>query len=77
METVIVKGHGSVEVSRLLARTASRLLQLVVNGVESYSPQRRGWNKFRTTVSGRSVPYRVWLRHSALLEEINRQHHGQ
>ena len=77
METVIIKGHGSLEVSRLLARTTSRLLQLVVNGVESYSPRRRGWNNFRSAVSGRSVPYRVWLRHSALLEEINRQHHGQ
>lgn len=75
METVIVREYGSVEVPRLLARTAGRLLHLVVNGVASYSIQRRGWDNFRTTASGRSVPYRVWLRHSALLEEINRQNH--
>ena len=77
METVVVNGHGSVEVPRLLARTTGRLLQLVVNGVASYSPQQTGWDKLRTTVSGRGVPYRVWLRHSALLEEFNRQNHGQ
>ena len=76
METVIFKGHGSVEVSTLLAKTAGRLLQLVMNGFTSYSPQQTAWDKLRTTVSGRGVPYRVWLRHSALLEEFNRQNHG-
>ena len=76
MEAVIIKRHGSVEVSTLLAKTAGRLLQLVMNGFTSYSPQQTAWDKFRTTVSGRGVPYQVWLRHSALLEELNRQNHG-
>lgn len=77
METVIIKGHGSFEVPTSLARTVGRLLQLVVNGVASYSPQRLGWDKYRTRVTSRGVPYRVWLRHSALLEEISRQNPGQ
>lgn len=77
METVIIKGHGSFEFPISLARTAGRLLQLVVNGVASYSPQRRGWDKDKTTVTSRGVPYRVWLRHSALLQEINRHNPGQ
>ena len=77
METVIIKGHDSVEAPTFLMKTASRLFELVASGFASYSPQQSGRDKFRATVNGRNVPYRVWLRHSALLEEINRQNHGQ
>ncbi len=77
METVIIKGPGFVEAPRSLARTAGHVLHLVLNRAATYFTPQRGWGNAGTTIRGHSVPYRVWLRHSALLEEINRKNNNQ
>ena len=73
MGIVIGKNQDFIVAPALTEKMTGLLKSMLGNWLNSQSRLQRDWSNFKTISTGRGVPFRVWLRHSAYLEELKRE----